>query len=135
MEAHFSAELWIVDHQDFWRTLSVDALRSAGFFIQDYKEYSEVLSASYNSKPDLVLLGCITSQAEERDLLQKLARRGWLVVVFASSLSVADLRDFFHAGAVNVVERPRSAEELLSVVCADLASRRESMPGQLFGEL
>lgn len=122
MEAKTSAEfqLWIVDHLDYWRDLSVKALCGTGFSIRTYKEYSDLLSAPHSPGPDLILLGCVGSLPEERSLLQELARRRWHVVVFASRLTLTDVREFFHAGAADVYERPWTSTHLLSLLRADL---------------
>ena len=111
-------EIWVVDHLDHWRTLAVEALRRAGLAIRDYREYSDLLAAPYGSVPRLVLLGCVSSRAEELELVQELVRRGWPVIVLSSSLTLPDLRQLFHAGAADVIERPHAPAQLLSIVRA-----------------
>jgi DNA-binding NtrC family response regulator len=121
-ETQRTPQLWIVDRQEYWRSLSEDVLRSAGFAIQVYKAYSTLLSCPDNSKPDLVLLGCTSYSEEEKHLLRELTHRNWPVIALVSSLSLPDLRAFFHAGAMDVAERPQTPNQLLSLIKADLRS-------------
>jgi DNA-binding NtrC family response regulator len=112
--------VWVVDRLDWWRTTVVAALRDAGFPVRAYDSYDAVLATLHSTStgPDLVLLGCAGSHLEEAVLLRELVLRRWPVIVFASSLTLQDLREFFLAGASDVAERPQTANHLLSLVAA-----------------
>jgi DNA-binding response OmpR family regulator len=114
--------IWVIDRQDHLRTPIIQALHQEGFSVQPYKDYNELFRSSDPVQPDLVLLGCLRSQDEEKKLVEHLARQGRQVLILTSSTSLADMRSFFLSGALDVAERPHSRESLLSLVKAKLSS-------------
>jgi DNA-binding NtrC family response regulator len=123
--------IWVVDRLDHWRTFAAGTLERAGFTIEAYGRYEEVLGRREPVRePDLVMLGCACAQAEERSLVAELARRGCPVVILSSTFSCDDLRSLFLAGASDVSRRPDTPDVLLSLVLSDLAdlSRQRQKP-------
>jgi DNA-binding NtrC family response regulator len=128
----WDTQIWVVDRLDYWRAFAAEALRQAGFFVEAYSRYEELPSHNHTEKrhPDLVVLGCSHSRAEERQLVERLVQWGWPVLILSSTLSCEDFRSLFLAGASDVSQRPDSPDLLLSLVRSDLAdlSRRLQQP-------
>jgi DNA-binding response OmpR family regulator len=113
-----------VDRLDYWRTFTADTLAQAGFTVESYGRYEELPGhgVAVERAPELVVLGCVRSQVEERQLVTELAHRGCPVLILSSVVSCDDARTLFLAGASDVVPRPGSPDLLLSLVRSDLAS-------------
>jgi DNA-binding response OmpR family regulator len=113
----------------------VGALEAAGFSVRSYRRYEEVLTENDEPKlgPDLVLLSCAASRDEEQNLLSLLVQRGCSVLILASFLSWADIRNLFRLGAADVIPRPTTEARLLSIVGIDLAiiARKRERPCHL----
>ena len=116
-----SPSIWIVDRLDYWRSFAAETLERGGFAVETYAHYDELPCRSEGpAHPDLVVLGCACSRADERLLVEAIVRRGWPVLILSSRLSCEDLRLLFLAGATDVFPRPDSPDLLLSLVRGDL---------------
>lgn len=108
----------MVDRQDYWRKLARGALRRSGEPVLALGSYdaAAVERALAAAATDLVVLGCASFGEDERELLARLVPTGVPVLVLATPLSHAMIREIFLLGAADVAEKPFSGPEVRRVV-------------------
>jgi DNA-binding NtrC family response regulator len=104
----------VIDHQQYWRELAAEALRSAGYAVTTAAIYDEVLPQHQDFA--LILLGCAGVEPEERLLIMRLLARKQYVIVLAASLSAQVMRALFIKGVEDAGDKTYDAADLVETV-------------------
>lgn len=115
----------VVDRQEYWRGLSVKALKERGFNVKSLSTYDYSPETAYfeEEPPDLVVLGCASIKREEREFIQAVLADGPHLLVFCASLPWRDARSVFLAGADDVADKPYDPDQLMNTVDEVFKSR------------
>jgi DNA-binding response OmpR family regulator len=108
----------IVDLQEYWRTISADALIRRGYdvcVLSDY-DYSPASANCHGKPPDLVILGCASIGSEEQEFIKKVMADKRHLVVLSTSLPWADMRSLFLAGADDVADKSYDPGHIVNIV-------------------
>ena len=108
----------LIDKQEYWRTKSARTLRDIGFDVAEIDDYEEAWRATENLhlSPDLIILGCATIGAEEKNLIQRLLEDKHRVLIFSTSLPWRVMRSLFLLGAEDVADKTYDARHLIVTV-------------------
>lgn len=108
----------IIDKQDYWRGLSEQTLRDVGFTVdtRDTYDWPPLVEGVEAKDFDLVILGCVQIEDEEKRLISRILENGAHLLVLCTSLPWMVMRSLFLAGADDVTNKPYDPERLTSIV-------------------
>lgn len=110
----------VVDRQAYWRELAAGALHSAGYAVALSATYAEALQQDYA----LVLLGCVSVEADEQLFIARLLACRQQVVVLAAHLSAHSLRALFIGGVTDAGEKTYDPIDLVTLIGQTLQRMR-----------
>jgi len=115
---HSTKHILLIDQQPFWREVSFQALRSAGFLISILDTYNYLPSRDFlnEDNPDLVVLGCVQIGPEEQRLISQLLALKQHLLVVSASLSWQMMRTLFLQGVDDIVNKPDEPASLVKIV-------------------
>lgn len=109
----------LIDRQDYWRKLSAQALKAAGFSVQDLGSYevTAIDRLTGQKAPDLIILGCADIDSDELGVISHiLKRQKHRLLVLSNSLPWQTMRALFLAGANDVVDKTYDPNHLVDIV-------------------
>ncbi len=108
----------VLDHQDYWRDFSSQALQEAGFSVSVQDTDSYICPASeFGDEPlDLVILGCTRVGPREERLISQFIQHKHHLLVLCSVLPWQMMRALFRQGVDDVVDKPFNPNGLVAVV-------------------
>jgi DNA-binding NtrC family response regulator len=108
----------VIEKQDHWRELAVKALKHAGYEVRSLDTYTYPAPGGNgtHATPDLVILGCPSIGAEERDLVDRSIRHKDHLLVLSTSLPWDDMHALFLQGVEDATEKPYDPDYLVAIV-------------------
>ena len=108
----------LIDHQPYWREISTNALREAGFTVDMLETYHDLPSQKCveEKKPELVLLGCNRIGTEEQRLIDEVLNQKQHLLVLCTSLSWQTMRTLFLKGVDDILDKPYNPAKLVNIV-------------------
>jgi two-component system, chemotaxis family, chemotaxis protein CheY len=109
-------KLLIVDDSGFARRMLRRILEDAGFEVDEAGGGNEALEKYQLGKPDAVLLDIVMGEIDGLEVLQKLREVDPCAAVIMATADIQDAtrRDAIAAGAVDFVNKPFKAEEVVA---------------------
>lgn len=104
----------VIDHQSSWRELSTQALRNAGFSVEEWSSYSD--PPFLQMYPDLIILGCARVGSEEQRLITQLLKENHHLLVLSAHLPKSVMRALYMQGVHDIVDKPYSSNLLVKIV-------------------
>jgi DNA-binding NtrC family response regulator len=119
-----SKRILLIDHQLYWREISAQALRSAGFIVctLDTYNYSPPHDCLKGEDPDLVVFGCVHIGSEEQRLIAQILSHKHHLLVLSVSLPWQVMRSLFLQGVDDIVDKPYNPAYLINIVNQTLES-------------
>ena len=108
----------LIDNQPYWREISTNALREAGFTVDMLETYHDLASQECvdEEKPELVLLGCKRIGTEEQQLIDEVLNQKQHLLVLCTSLSWLTMRTLFLKGVDDILDKPYNPAKLVNIV-------------------
>ncbi len=108
----------LIDHQPYWREISTNALRGAGFTVDMLGTYHDLPSQECREgeKPELVVLGCTRIGTEEQRLIDEVLHQKHHLLVLCTSLSWQTMRTLFLKGVDDILDKPYNPTKLVKIV-------------------
>ena len=112
----------LIDHQLYWREISTNALREAGFTVDMLETYHDLPSRECveGEKPELVLLGCKRIGTDEQQLIDEVLNQKQHLLVLCTSLPRQTMRTLFLKGVDDILDKPYNPAKLVNIVCEAL---------------
>jgi len=104
----------VIDHQPYWRKLSIYALKEAGFSVQDCENYHS--PSLQNDDSDLIILGCAQVGPEEQQLIAQLLKAKHHLLVLSAYLPKSIMRSLYMQGVDDIVDKPYNPATLVNIV-------------------
>ena len=112
------ARVLIVDDAEFMRTKAKATLEAAGYQVIEAADGEEAVTAFADEKPDLVLMDLTMPKIDGLEAIRRIRRAtpDAKVIVVSVVSQLTQVQDARHAGAVDFVVKPYTAERLLQAV-------------------
>lgn len=113
----------LIDHQSYWRKISVDALKKFGFTVDAYETYNYLPSQKRveDKHHDLIVLGCAHIGKEEQQFIDNVLACKHHLLVLCTSLSWQTMRMLFLQGVDDIQDKPYNPANLVKIVNQVLA--------------
>jgi DNA-binding NtrC family response regulator len=127
-------QIIVIDKQQQWRNLSLQALQTAGYKVTIWDCYDCDLPPwnERDDNPALVILGCSTIGPDEHALIGHILHYKYHLVVISTSLPDTVMRSIFLLGAKDVIDKSYDPEWLVhtvETVLKDIKPRSSYDPG------
>lgn len=113
MSFSHSTRILVIGSQPYWRHISTQSLREAGFLVEEYDDYCMRFP---KENIDLILLGCINVGCAELQLITHLLQEKHHLLVLSSYLSPSTMRLLYLQGVDEVVNQPYNSAVLVDLV-------------------
>lgn len=114
IQVHGIKHILVIDHQSSWRALSTQALRKAGFSVEECASYFD--QPYLETYPDLIILGCARVGSEEQQLITQLLKEKHHLLVLSAYLPISVMRALYMQGVDDIVDKPYSSNLLVNIV-------------------